>query len=125
VIRSKNNPAILFSNLPNNPSGFVDYHAPICPVLKTTRNFTLEALTNIRIYEQYMNTMHRYHSLFPGLSVILSGLVFLAKDAVADSITVSETWKDNAVAGVYASPQDTGTFKASLTVPGPVEFDGK
>jgi uncharacterized repeat protein (TIGR02543 family) len=62
--------------------------------------------------------MHRHHSLFLGLSVILSGLVFLAIDAVADSITVSETWKDNAVAGVYASSQDTGTFNASLTVPG-------
>jgi uncharacterized repeat protein (TIGR02543 family) len=62
--------------------------------------------------------MHRYHSLFLALSVILSGLVFLAIDAVADSITVSEAWKDNAVAGVYASSQDTGTFNASLTVPG-------
>jgi uncharacterized repeat protein (TIGR02543 family) len=65
-----------------------------------------------------MNTMHRYHRLFLGLSVILSGLVFLAIDAVADSITVSETWKDSTVAGVYASSQDTGTFNASLTVPG-------
>src|ERR1035438_465468 len=65
-----------------------------------------------------MNTMHRYHGLLLALSVILSGMVFLAIDAVADSITVSETWKDNAVAGVYSSSQDTGTFKASLTVPG-------
>jgi len=65
-----------------------------------------------------MNAMHRYHSLFLRLSVILSGLVFLALEAVADSITVSEAWKDNAVAGVYANAQDTGTFNASLAVPG-------
>ena len=62
--------------------------------------------------------MRCYYSLPLRLSVILSGLVFLAIDAAGDSITVSETWKDNAVAGVYASSQDTGTFNASLTVPG-------
>jgi hypothetical protein len=41
---------------------------------------------------------------------------------VADSITVSETWKDNTVGGVYSSSSDTGTFNASLTIPGLSSF---
>jgi uncharacterized repeat protein (TIGR02543 family) len=48
-------------------------------------------------------------------SILLS---LTGRNAVADSITVSETWKDNTVDGAYNSSTDIGTFNASLTVPG-------
>jgi hypothetical protein len=50
--------------------------------------------------------------------VLLSLLTFSERNALADSITVSETYKDNTVGGFYSSSTDTGTFSASLTVPG-------
>jgi hypothetical protein len=42
----------------------------------------------------------------------------IGRPVFADSITVSETYKDNVEADVYSSSTDTGTFNASLTIPG-------
>jgi len=50
------------------------------------------------------------------LAAILSA--YVCQHVLADSMTVSETWKDNTSGGVYSSSTDTGTFNASLTVPG-------
>jgi hypothetical protein len=48
------------------------------------------------------------------LALILSAWV--GRHSMADSITLSETWKDNTSGGVYSSSTDTGAFSASLTV---------
>jgi hypothetical protein len=42
--------------------------------------------------------------------------------AMADSMTLFETYKDNTLGGVYSTTTDTGTFNASLTVPGLSSF---
>ncbi|MGA2246851.1 MAG: Ig-like domain-containing protein [Verrucomicrobiota bacterium] len=61
--------------------------------------------------------LHKFKPL-AWTGVVAWVLAPLFQGAFADSITVSETWKDNTLHGVYFSSSDTGTFNGSLTIPG-------
>ncbi len=61
-----------------------------------------------------LNNLQSYKTIH--LALLLSACV--GRHALADSITVSESWHDNTWGGVYSSSTDTGTFNAALTVPG-------
>jgi len=50
--------------------------------------------------------------------LVVFGLTTTARLSWADSMTVAETYMDKTTAGVWTSSTDTGTFNASLTVPG-------
>jgi hypothetical protein len=49
-------------------------------------------------------------------------LAMPAPESRADSFTVSETWKDNTLAGAYISSTDKGSINVSLTIPGLSNF---
>jgi len=55
-------------------------------------------------------------------AVVWGILTILAQAALADSISVSETWKDLTQGGVWSTSSDTGKFNASLTIPGLSNF---
>ena len=60
--------------------------------------------------------------LSAGTAVVWCIVAVLSRDALADSITVSETWKDLTQGGVWYTSTDTGKFNASLTIPGLSSF---
>ena len=68
-------------------------------------------------------TRKRHDLKLPAWTMLaLCALAIPCLDTLADSTTVSETWKDNTAGGDYFSSTDTGTFNASLSIPGLASF---
>ena len=60
------------------------------------------------------NMKYHHKSIF----VISTALILLANSSFADSVTISETWKDSVDVHGSLTTKDTGTLNASLTIPG-------
>ena len=52
------------------------------------------------------------------IAYAIVGFILLANSSFADSVTISETWKDSVDVHGSLTTKDTGTLNASLTIPG-------